>query len=302
MRNGFLLFSLCLMAFTSCKQNPVADRIYLNAKIWTGDEANPKAEAIAIKDSVILYVGSDYQPYAGSQTKLIDLQGKMMVPGFIDNHVHFLDGGYFLANINLRDVKSEAGFISVFRHYTDSAKGKSWIQGGNWDHEAWGGELPRASWIDSISGEHPVFINRYDGHMGLANSIALKLAGITKKTPSPPGGEIVKDPITGEPTGILRDGATRLVSNIITGQTEKELDDALARAAAHALSHGFTQVHDMGTYGGWTDMDLFFRSYQKLAETGFFCKEKRLGRRPPALGRTQRFCRRIPGLHHGLVL
>ena len=238
----------------------MADRIYINAKIWTGDSANPEAKAIAIKDSLILYVGNDYQQYAGGQTTLVDLQGKMLVPGFIDNHVHFLDGGYYLANIDLREAKSKSEFIASFHHYTDSAKGNGWIRGGNWDHEAWGGELPRATWIDSISGEHPVFISRYDGHMGLANSIALKMAGITKNTNNPPGGEIVKDPKTGEPTGILRDEATNLVSRIITDQTEQELDESLSRAASHALSHGFTQVHDMGTYGGWVDMATYRRA------------------------------------------
>jgi predicted amidohydrolase YtcJ len=260
MRFYLPLLITCFIIFLSCHQHPVADRIYFNAKIWTGDTANPEAGAIAIKDSLILYVGSDYQAWAGSQTNLIDLHGKMLVPGFIDNHVHFLDGGYYLANINLREVKSQAGFISTFRYYTDSAKGNSWIRGGNWDHEAWGGELPRATWIDSISGEHPVFVSRYDGHMGLANSIALKMAGITRNTANPPGGEIVKDPKTGEPTGILRDEATNLVFNIITNQTEKELDESLNRAASHALSHGFTQVHDMGTYGGWIDMATYLRA------------------------------------------
>jgi predicted amidohydrolase YtcJ len=251
---------ICFFIFSSCRQHPVADRIYFDAKIWTGDSTNPAAGAIAIKDSLILYVGNDYQEYAGGQTALVDLHGEMLVPGFIDNHVHFLDGGYYLANIDLREAKSKAGFIASFRHYTDSAKGNSWIRGGNWDHEAWGGELPRATWIDSISGDHPVFISRYDGHMGLANGIALKMAGITKNTNNPPGGEIVRDPKTGEPTGILRDEATNLVSKIITNQTEKELDESLSRAASHVLSHGFTQVHDMGTYGGWIDMATYRRA------------------------------------------
>ena len=260
MRLYLWAFFICFICVSSCNQKPAADIIYFNAKIWTGDSANPEAKAIAIKDSLILYVGNDYQKYVGSQTTLVDLQGKMLVPGFIDNHVHFLDGGYYLANIDLREVKSKAEFISVFHHYTDSAKDNHWIRGGNWDHEAWGGELPRATWIDSISGGHPVFISRYDGHMGLANSIALKMAGITKNTSNPPGGEIVKDPKTGEPTGILRDEATNLVYNIITNQTEKELDESLSRAASHALSHGFTQVHDMGTYGGWIDMATYRRA------------------------------------------
>jgi predicted amidohydrolase YtcJ len=261
MKNCFWILVICASFFSiSCKQHPVADRIYMNAKIWTGDSSNPEAKAIAVKDSLIVYVGNDYQPWVGSQTELRDLQGKMLVPGFIDNHTHFLDGGYFLANINLRDVKSKENFISVFRHYTDSAKGNSWIKGGNWDHEAWGGQLPRREWIDSISGQHPVFITRYDGHMGLANSIALKLAGITKNTPDPPGGEIVKDPKTGEPTGILRDEATGLIYKVVPDQSDKDLDDALSRAAAHALAHGLTQVHDMGSYGGWIDMATYRRA------------------------------------------
>jgi predicted amidohydrolase YtcJ len=238
----------------------VADHIYFNAKIWTGDSANPQAKAIAIKDSLILYVGDDYQSYAGSATTMTDLNGKLVVPGFIDNHTHFLEGGYFLANINLRSVKSMEDFISTFHHFADSAKDNSWIKGGNWDHEAWGGNLPRKEWIDSVSCGHPVFLSRYDGHMGLANSIALKLAGITKNTPNPPGGEIVRDPKTGEPTGILRDKANSLVYGVIPDPTEKELNESLARAAAHALSHGLTQVHDMGSYGGWIDLATYQRA------------------------------------------
>ena len=261
MRNLFLFLIVCLsFSFFSCHRHPVADRIYLNAKIWTGDSANPEAKTIAIKDSLILYVGNDYQDYVGSQTELRDLHGKMLVPGFIDNHTHFLEGGYFLANINLRNVKSMESFIEVFRHFADSVKGVGWIKGGNWDHEAWGGQLPRKEWIDSVSGQHPVFVSRYDGHMGLANSMALKMAGITKNTPSPPGGEIVKDPKTGEPTGILRDEATGLVYNVIPNPNEKDLDDALGRAAAHALAHGLTQVHDMGSYGGWIDLATYRRA------------------------------------------
>ena len=216
----------------------------------------------------------------------------MIVPGFIDNHVHFLEGGYYLANIDLRNVKSQAEFISVFHKYTDSAKGDSWIKGGNWDHEAWGGQLPSRTWIDSISGSHPVFVSRYDGHMGLANSIALKMAGITKDSKNPPGGEIVKDPKTGEPTGVLRDEATELVYKVIPTPSVQELDASLSRAANHALAHGFTQVHDMGIFrrlGGYgnlsscgsqreiTGTDLFFCRHQKLGKAEWICPEKRLG-------------------------
>ena len=261
MRQILLFLSIgILILSSSCHSAHIADRIYYNAKIWTGDSANPEATAIAIKDSLILYVGNAYQPFLGTGTELIDMQGKMLVPGFIDNHVHFLDGGYYLANIDLRNVKSKAEFISVFHKYTDSAKGDSWIKGGNWDHEAWGGQLPSRTWIDSVSGSHPVFVSRYDGHMGLANSIALKMAGITKDSKNPPGGEIVKDPKTGEPTGVLRDEATDLVYKVIPTPSVQELDASLSRAASHALAHGFTQVHDMGTYGGWVDMETYRRA------------------------------------------
>lgn len=260
MKSNLLIFAGLFCLLSSCNHPPKADKIYFNAKIWTGDSTNPEATAIVIKDSLIVYVGNDYKSYTSSQTNLTDLQGKMLVPGFIDNHVHFLNGGYYLANINLREVRSKNDFIKTFRHYTDSAKDNRWIKGGNWDHEAWGGELPRASWIDSISGEHPVLISRYDLHMALANSMALKLAGITKNTPNPAGGEIVKDPKTGEPTGILKDKAASLILKIIPDQTEKELDVTLQAAVSNALSHGFSQVHDMGSYGGWIDLATYRRA------------------------------------------
>jgi predicted amidohydrolase YtcJ len=261
MRNRFLIIiTVSFFGICACNRYPVADHIYFNAKIWTGDSLNPESKAIAIRDSVILYVGDDYQSYAGTSTTMTDLKGKMLVPGFIDNHTHFLEGGYFLANINLRSVKSMKDFISTFRHFADSAKGINWIKGGNWDHEAWGGNLPAKEWIDSVSYGHPAFLSRYDGHMGLANSIALKLAGINKSTPNPPGGEIVKDPKTGEPTGILRDEATNLVYRVIPDPTDKELDEALVRAAEHGLAHGLTQIHDMGSYGGWIDLATYRRA------------------------------------------
>jgi predicted amidohydrolase YtcJ len=256
---GIIVIGVSLFAL-SCTHHPVADSIYLNAKIWTGDSANPSAHAIAIKDSTILYVGDDYQSFVGTSTVLRDLGGKMLVPGFIDNHTHFLDGGFALSAINLRQVKTIRDFIYTVRHFTDSLKGIGWIKNGNWDHEAWGGQLPHKEWIDSVSGDHPVFLSRYDGHMGLANSLALKLAGITKYSPNPAGGEIVKDAKTGEPTGVLRDAATDLVYKIIPGQTENELDDALHVAAEHALSHGLTQIHDMGSFGGWIDLATYRRA------------------------------------------
>ncbi len=257
---AIFIISIFLIAFSSCSQQPKADRIYINAKIWTGDPANKEAGAIAIKDSTIIFVGSDYTAFKGDGTSIIDVQGKMIMPGFIDNHTHFLSGGYQLASVNLRDARSKTAFIATLRQYVTSLKDNRWIQGGDWDHEAWGGELPSRQWIDSITGNHPVFINRYDGHMALANSIALKLAGINKNSVSPAGGEIVKDAKTGEPTGILRDEAMSLMGRVIPNASTTELDEYLQRAIKEAFKHGVTQVHDMSSYGGWPDMATYQRA------------------------------------------
>jgi len=257
----FILISFSLFFLFSCSQQPKADRIYINAEIWTGDSSNYRATAIAIKDSLIVFVGTDYTAWRGNNTEVIDVNGKMIVPGFIDNHTHFLGGGYQLASVNLRNSKSQKEFISTLQQYVSALNDDRWIRGGDWDHEAWGGELPQKEWIDSITGKHPVFLSRYDGHMGLANSVALKLAGIDKNTPNPPGGEIVRDPKTSNPTGILRDEAIGLIDKITPNPSDAELDECLRRAVQHAFSHGLTQVHDMGSFGGWPDLATYRRAY-----------------------------------------
>ena len=259
-------FIACLLLFipifiTSCSENSNADIIYVNAKIWTGDSTNSRATSIAIKDSLIIFVGTDYEPYKGNNTEIIDLEGKMIVPGFIDNHTHFLAGGYQLASVNLRNAQSPAAFINTLNEYVSTVKDDRWIQGGDWDHEAWGGELPRKEWIDSVTGNHPIYVNRYDGHMVLVNSFVLDKAGIDKNTPDPEGGEIIRDPKTGEPTGVLKDEAMGLVSKFIPAASEKELDESLQRAIQHAWENGVTQIFDMGGYGGWIDLKTYQRAH-----------------------------------------
>src|SRR5690606_13544902 len=262
MRNTAAFITVISVIFLfSCKQNS-ADLIYINAKIWTGDSTNSRATSIAIKDSLIVFVGTDYDPYKGNNTKVIDLEGKMIVPGFIDNHTHFLSGGYQLASVNLRNAKTPAEFITTLKKFSSSVTDDRWIQGGDWDHEAWGGELPRKEWIDSVTGNHPIYVNRYDGHMVLVNSFVLEKAGINKNTPDPEGGEIIRDAITGEPTGVLKDEAMDLVSQFIPDASEKELDESLQRAISHAFENGVTQIFDMGGNGGWTDLNTFRRAQE----------------------------------------
>ncbi|MCB0568686.1 MAG: amidohydrolase [Phaeodactylibacter sp.] len=256
-----LLF-LGLLSLLGCQSpHPVADTIYYDARIWTGDPGQPWASALGISDGRILFVGDDYEDYAGPKTACTSLRGRLVVPGFVDNHTHFLDGGFVLAGVNLRPASTPGEFTSILAGFTAGLPDDGrWVTGGNWDHEAWGGSLPHRSWIDSISGGHPVFVSRLDGHMALANSLALQMAKITKETPDPPGGTIVRDPLTGEPTGVLKDEAMSLVFGIMPEYSEAELDEALQRAVAHALAHGLTQVHDVGSFGGWADLATYQRA------------------------------------------
>ena len=256
------LHYLLLFLIISCRspRNEIADRIYFNAKIWTGDSLQPMAEAIVLKGNQILYVGKQYENYLGSTTESIDVQGKMIVPGFIDNHVHFLSGGYNLTGVALRKAKTKNEFILLLQAYCRQYKDNRWILGGDWDHEAWGGELPDKKWIDSVTGDHPVFVSRYDGHMAFANSKAIEIAGISNSTKTPAGGEIIRSR-NGELTGVFKDEAMGLVYRAIPTPSEKELDDYLQSAMQHATGNGVTQVHDVSSYGGWAD--LF--SYQRAA-------------------------------------
>ena len=255
----FLLLLLITVAACHSK-NPKAEKIYFNAKIWTGDTANQWAEAIGISNNTILFTGNDYQSYKGRSTEMIDLGGKMIVPGFIDNHTHFLSGGYNLGSIDLRVAKTKEEFIAIVKNYCLQHAGDGWVQGGDWDHEAWGGELPKKEWIDSVCGNHPLFVSRYDGHMAFANSKALELARVDSKTKISAGGEIVKEK-DGTLSGVLKDDAMGLIFSVIPAPTEKELDEYLQRAVQHALQNGVTQVHDMGSYGGWPDLTTYRRAY-----------------------------------------
>lgn len=256
-----VIFLSVLIICISCNPKNSADKIYYNAKIYTCNSSQPWVSAIAIKNDKIIYTGNDYKAYKSSSTILVDLNQQLMLPGFIDAHVHFLSSGANLAGIDLRYASSKQEFIQQLKNYAASLPGGEWITGGNWDHERWGGDLPTRQMIDSITGEHPVAISRLDGHMLLANSLALKLAGINGETPSPDGGTIVKD-ITGNPTGILKDNAQDIVFNVIQQPSQQQLDENFLRAQQYALSVGVTQVQDMGSYGGYPEIETY-RSAEK---------------------------------------
>ncbi len=171
-----------LLALPVFKANAqTADKL-VTGKIWTANAAQPWAEAMALSGDRILAVGSiqELKPYINKQTLLVKAaEGQLIVPGFIDNHTHFMDGGYMLASVQLRDAKTPAEFIKRIKEFAKTVKPGTWIIGGAWDHQLWGGELPERAWIDSVTKDNPVWINRLDGHLNLANSLALKLAGVT---------------------------------------------------------------------------------------------------------------------------
>jgi predicted amidohydrolase YtcJ len=187
---------------------------------------------------------------------VVDARGMFVVPGFIDSHIHFLAGGLGLSSVQLRDASSPAEFSRRIGEFARGAPDGTWIRNGDWDHELWGGELPRRDWIDGETAGHPVWVRRLDGHMALANSAALRAAGITSATPDVDGGTIVRD-AAGEPTGILKDNAQSLIDRAAPPQSDRELDLALDAAMRFVAAQGVTSVHHMGT---WNDLAVFERA------------------------------------------
>lgn len=243
---------------------PQADLVLVNGRVWTGNPKQPEAEAVACLGSRIVAVGTsaEVSRWAGARTQVIDLKGKRVTPGFNDAHVHFYTGGSQLAGVQLRDARSEKEFADrIARFAAKTPKGR-WITGGNWDHENWTpSRLPTRQLIDAATPDHPVFVNRLDGHMALANSLALKMAGITRETKDPPGGEIVRDE-RGEPTGILKDAAMGVVRRVIPGPSPAELEEALKAAMRYAAQNGVTSVQDMSA-----SPDIL-AAYQRLLRRG----------------------------------
>lgn len=232
---------------SSAQAQLTADLLLLNGKIWTGNEKLPEAEALAVLGNRIVAVGATarIRKLAGANTRVIDLQGRRVVPGFNDAHVHFFDGGAGLASVQLRDAKTPAEFRDRIGAFAKKLPKGRWVLNGNWDHENWQpAALPTRQLIDAITPDNPVFINRLDGHMCLANSLALKLAGITHATPDPPGGTIVRD-AQGEPTGVLKDAAMSFVYRVIPNPTAEEIIEALKAAMRYAAENGVTSVQDM---------------------------------------------------------
>ena len=226
-----------------------ADLVVTGARVWTGNPNQPWAEAVASQGGRILAVGTaaDVGELIGPDTAVISVDSGMLVPGFIDTHVHLVDGGSALASVQLRDAKTPEEFSRRIGDFAAGIESGEWITGGTWDHENWGGELPKREWIDALTPDNPVFIQRLDGHMVLTNSLALNLAGVDADTPDVGGGEIVRN-ADGSPTGVLKDNAMDLVIAAMPPSGEAKLDREVQAAMHYFAGNGVTTVHDMAGF------------------------------------------------------
>ena len=266
------LLSILLCGAAILPLQAQVDLVVLHGKVWTENPQQSEAQAFAVSGHRILAVGSDaeIEKLAGPQTKIIDAHGRRVVPGFNDAHVHFFWGGQGLTSVQLLDATSREQFVQRIGDFARTRPAGEWIVDGNWDEQKWTpAVLPSHEWIDAVTPNNPVWVHRSDGHMMLANAVAMKLAGITKNTPDVPGGVIVRDQ-DGNPTGIFKDAAKDLVERVIPPPSDAQVDEALLAAQHYALDNGVTSVQDMGFTGSHAaDLQaLVVRAYQRLLAQG----------------------------------
>jgi predicted amidohydrolase YtcJ len=241
-----------------------ADIIVVHGRVYTEDAKQPWAQAVAIRGAKIAAVGDDasIEKMRGMGTKVVNAGGKLVLPGFTDCHVHFLDGSLSLGRVNLAGAKDVAEIQKRLREYTSKHPDDDWILGRGWNYAMFGPEaVPHKKYLDELFPDRPVFLESYDGRTYLANSKALALAGITRETPNPPNGIIVRDPLTGEATGALKESAQDLVTRLIPKPTRAEKLLALRAGMKWANQHGITRVHSAG--GDFAILDLFQEMRQR---------------------------------------
>lgn len=265
-----IFLALALIPSGEPSAQVAADLVLLDGKVWTVDRDLPEAGAVAVWRDRIIKIGSsaDVKALVGPKTKVIDLKGRRVVPGFHDSHVHFLGGGEQLARVELKDAKDEAEFGRRLREFDKKLPKGRWMLGGNWDHDrAFNGKLPTAAIVDKYVPDRPVFIRRYDGHMALANTAALKLAKVTAETREPAGGVIFRLEDGKTPSGILKDNAMDLVGRVIPPTDEGEITDAIRAAMQACAENGLTSVQDMDGSSA-NERRVLMRALQKLARDG----------------------------------
>jgi predicted amidohydrolase YtcJ len=222
-----------------------ADLAIVNANIYTVNPAQPKAKSLAVKSGKIVAVGDSVAAHIGTTTRVIDLQGATVIPGLIDSHVHMAGFGAMVETFDLRSVNSIAEVAAIVAKRAATLPAGVWVQGRAWDQTNWGGEFPDHTALTKAAPDRPVYLTRVDGHAAWVNRKALELAGITKDTPDPMGGKILRD-AKGEATGILIDRAQGLVSSKIPPPTDDQIRQRLRAAALECAKLGMTSVHDAG--------------------------------------------------------
>ncbi|HTL05898.1 MAG TPA: amidohydrolase [Gemmatimonadales bacterium] len=265
-RAGCSLAGSALLVLAACSGGPKADLV-LYGRVWTGDSARPYAAAVAVRGDSIVAVGDSAMVarMVGGSTTVLAPPGGFVAPGFMDDHVHLLSGGFQLASVDLRDAATPEEFTRRIKVFAQTLKPGEWITGGDWDHEKWPGTpLPDRAWIDSVTPQNPVFVNRLDGHMALANSLALAAARLDRAAREIPGGTIVRR-AGRELSGVLKDEAMNPVFAAIPAPSPSQLDSALARAMTHAASLGVVGVSSVST--GWNDIAALQRARARGALT-----------------------------------
>jgi predicted amidohydrolase YtcJ len=262
-RTHFVMLILCvflLAAGSATAQNSqtAADTVVLHGRVYTQDSKQPWAQALAIRGDKIVAVGDDATigKFRGSDTKVIDAAGQLVLPGFVDCHIHFMDGSLSLGRVNLEGAKDVAEIQQRLREYAAKHPGNDWLLGRGWDYAMFGtAALPDKKYLDELFPNRPVFLEGYDGHTYWANSKALALAGITRDTPDPPNGIIVRDPATREATGALKEAAQDQVAKAVPEPTRAERLAALRAGIHWANENGLTRVHSAG--GDFPQLELY---------------------------------------------
>jgi predicted amidohydrolase YtcJ len=240
---------------TSAQRRRHVSLVLINGKVFTSDARGSIAEAVAVDGERIVAVGTSRDiesRFEGART--VDLKGRLVTPGFNDAHIHFLGGGLSLLRVNLLGAKSLAEAKARVAARVSEAKPGVWITGRGWDHTLWGGEWPTKKDLDEVAPANPVILQRVDGHTSWANTLALRKGGVTRETPDPQGGEILRD-ARKEPTGILKETAAALVTRVLPEPTREEKLEAINRALAEARRYGITSVQD--SISGYETLALY---------------------------------------------
>lgn len=254
-----LIAALNNAAFAAIPSLPdPADAVFTGGNIYTVSEKQPRAEAIAVKGGKIVFVGTTAgaKAHIGSGTRVIELNGATVVPGLTDSHYHLMGVGLREVNLNLEGTTTLESFLAKVKERVDKTAPGKWVTGRGWIETFWKPQaFPTRQDLDRISPNNPVLLTRADGHASVANTAALKVAGIEKTTADPFGGEILRDKATGEATGMLIDAAQGIVRRHVPGMTEADRSDALRLGIQRTLSLGWTQVHTAG--GSFADAELY---------------------------------------------